>query len=196
MLGKKVWRLINRPDSLIARVYKAKYYPFSSIWEADASNQSSYTWRSILWGRNLVAARVRWRVGDGSSIMIYNSRRLPTPWDFKISSPHYLPHQARVSELLDERGQWKESLVRSAFLPFEADIILNLPRPLFRSASPSYNGVSGWWNSLWSSELPSKIKIFWWRLVRDFLPTTWNLNAHHIPAIQKCALCRYGGETC
>ncbi|KAL5580569.1 hypothetical protein UlMin_013011 [Ulmus minor] len=50
MIGKQVWRLVTRPSSLAARVLKAKYYPNSSIWEADANNSSSYTWKSILWG--------------------------------------------------------------------------------------------------------------------------------------------------
>ncbi|KAL5551912.1 hypothetical protein UlMin_002088 [Ulmus minor] len=59
MLGKQVWRLVTMPYSLAARVLKAKYYPNSSIWEAYANDSSSYTWKSILWGRNLVAQGTR-----------------------------------------------------------------------------------------------------------------------------------------
>ncbi|KAL5574782.1 hypothetical protein UlMin_016481 [Ulmus minor] len=50
-----VWRLVTRPSSLAARVLKAKYYPNSSIWEADANDSSFYAWKIILWGRNSVA---------------------------------------------------------------------------------------------------------------------------------------------
>ncbi|KAL5565516.1 hypothetical protein UlMin_028680 [Ulmus minor] len=129
MLGKQVWRLVTRPSSLAARVLKAKYYPNSSIWEADANDSSSYTWKSILWGRNLVAQGTRWRVGNGESISIYQSRWVPIPWSFRISSPAVLPATSKVSDLLQEDGRWNKTLIRSSFLEFEADTILNLPRP-------------------------------------------------------------------
>lgn len=34
MLGKQCWNFINRPDSLVARVYKARYFPTTSIFDA------------------------------------------------------------------------------------------------------------------------------------------------------------------
>ncbi|KAL5579502.1 hypothetical protein UlMin_011944 [Ulmus minor] len=74
LLGKQVWRFLQRPNSLVSHVFKAKYYSYSSIWEAFASTNASYIWKSILWGINLVAKGIRWRVGNGSSISIYNSR--------------------------------------------------------------------------------------------------------------------------
>ncbi|KAL5578314.1 hypothetical protein UlMin_020013 [Ulmus minor] len=129
MLGKQVWRLITKPDSLIARVLKAKYFPSSSIWEAHDKTNSSYMWRSILWGRNLVAQGVRWRVGNGSSIQIYQSRWLPTRKNFQVISPRTLPQDSKVSVLMDEFGRWNKALIRVSFLEVEANIILGLPRP-------------------------------------------------------------------
>ena len=61
--------------------------------------------------------------------------------------------------------------------------------------SPSSNTMSSSWNALWSSNISLKVKIIWWRLVHDFIPTTWNLNQHHKPAILSCALCGNGEET-
>ncbi|KAL5577529.1 hypothetical protein UlMin_019228 [Ulmus minor] len=133
MLGKQVWRLVTRPSSLAAKVLKAKYYPNSSIWEADANDSSSYTWKSILWGLNLVAQGTRWRVGNGESISIYQSRWVPIPWSFRISSPAVLPATLKVSDLLQEDESWNDTLIRSSFLEFEADTILNLPRPSSRA---------------------------------------------------------------
>ncbi|KAL5565696.1 hypothetical protein UlMin_028860 [Ulmus minor] len=88
MLGRQVWRLLTKPYSFMTRVIKAKYYPTSSVWEAFASDNSFYTWKSILRARNLVAKGLRWRIGDGSSTLIYRSRWLPKPWAFNISSPN------------------------------------------------------------------------------------------------------------
>ncbi|KAL5546401.1 hypothetical protein UlMin_006088 [Ulmus minor] len=129
LLGKQVWRFLQRPNSLVARVFKAKYFPYSSIWEASTSSTSSYIWKSLLWGRNLVAKGVRWQVGNGKSISVYNSRWVPIPWDFKLASPRVLQHDAMVSCLLQEDDNWNKQLITSAFLYFEAEAILTLPRP-------------------------------------------------------------------
>ena len=64
LLGKQVWRFTQRTDSLLTQVFKSKYFPSSTIWNATAKSNASYIWKSILWGQNLVAKGVRWRVGD------------------------------------------------------------------------------------------------------------------------------------
>ncbi|KAL5540777.1 hypothetical protein UlMin_042390 [Ulmus minor] len=40
MLGRQVWRLLTKPDSFMARVFKAKYYPTSSIWEVSTNDST------------------------------------------------------------------------------------------------------------------------------------------------------------
>jgi len=37
MLGKQGWRLTTNPDSLLARLYKARYYPRYNLFESDIS---------------------------------------------------------------------------------------------------------------------------------------------------------------
>ncbi|KAL5571057.1 hypothetical protein UlMin_020654 [Ulmus minor] len=129
LLGKQVWRITQKPQSLVAQVLKARYFPYSSIWEAEALPNASHVWKSILWGRNLVAHGMRWRVGNGSQISVYNSRWIPQPWNFKVCSPRTLPNNTLVADLLDENGRWNAPLISQMFLNFEAKIILALPRP-------------------------------------------------------------------
>jgi hypothetical protein len=50
MLAKQVWRLISNPDSLCAKVVKAKYYPNIDILKAGPEEGSSFTWKSIVAG--------------------------------------------------------------------------------------------------------------------------------------------------
>ncbi|KAL5580419.1 hypothetical protein UlMin_012861 [Ulmus minor] len=128
LLGKQVWRFLQRPNSLLYRVFKAKYFHSSTIWHASANSKASYVWKSILWGRNLVAKGIRWRVGDGRSISVYNSRWIPTPHSFMVNSPRTLPADSLVSELLDNAGRWNTQLIRDSFLDFEAKKILQIPR--------------------------------------------------------------------
>ena len=47
MLAKQAWRLLTRPDSLISRIYKARYFLFSDVLNAQLGYNPSYAWRSI-----------------------------------------------------------------------------------------------------------------------------------------------------
>ncbi|KAL5550217.1 hypothetical protein UlMin_000393 [Ulmus minor] len=94
-------------------------------WGSSADHKkASYVWKSILWGRNLVARGIRWRVGDMRSISVHNSRWIPTPHSFLVSSPRTLPADSLVSDLLDNDGRWKTQLIRDSFLDFEAEKII------------------------------------------------------------------------
>lgn len=47
MLAKQVWRLLCEPDSLCARVLRARYFPSGDILNAELKKGSSFTWQSI-----------------------------------------------------------------------------------------------------------------------------------------------------
>jgi hypothetical protein len=51
LLAKQGWRLLTNPNSLLARVMKAKYFPILEFMQAALGPQPSYIWRSILAGR-------------------------------------------------------------------------------------------------------------------------------------------------
>ena len=86
MLARQVWRLINDHSSLFYRVFKAKYFPRGSIFEASASS-GSYAWQSILKARNVISAGMRRRLGDGKRIKFYNENWHPGNESTKVISP-------------------------------------------------------------------------------------------------------------
>ena len=71
MLAKQSWRLLTQPDSLCARVLKAKYFPNFSILKAGTKSGSSYTWQSIVAGLTTFKRGCIWIVGSGSSTNIW-----------------------------------------------------------------------------------------------------------------------------
>ena len=70
MLAKQGWRLISNPNSLVAQIYKARYYPHGDIFRAKLGSSPSDAWRSILNWLEVVKRGTRWRVGNGNRIHI------------------------------------------------------------------------------------------------------------------------------
>ncbi|CAL1400234.1 unnamed protein product [Linum trigynum] len=70
MVGKHLWNLMTKPDSLAARVLKAKYYPNGDVMNARLGHNPSYTWRSLLAIQDLVKSGRRWRIGNGADVNI------------------------------------------------------------------------------------------------------------------------------
>ena len=73
--------------------------------------------------------RIRWCVGDGKSIKIWNDAWLPSTGTGRIISPKFaLVCGEAVANLMDhDNAVWNEDLVRSLFVPFEAESILSIP---------------------------------------------------------------------
>jgi hypothetical protein len=77
MLGKQAWRLLIETESFCAKVLKGRYFLNSSFWSASCPRTSSYTWRSIILGKELLTQGLRWGVGTGSSICILEDNCIP-----------------------------------------------------------------------------------------------------------------------
>jgi hypothetical protein len=75
MLGKQGWKLLTEPNSLVSRLFKARYFPNNTYLTANIGHNPSYVWRSILRARFIVRGGARWSIGTGRSIPI-----LGEPW--------------------------------------------------------------------------------------------------------------------
>jgi len=73
MLGKQGWRIMTNPDALISRMYKAKYFPGCNFLDSTLGHNPSFVWRSICNFKFILRAGSRWRIGDGSSISVWNN---------------------------------------------------------------------------------------------------------------------------
>lgn len=74
MLTKQALRFIHKPNSLVARVLKAKYYPDTCFLEAKRKGNLSFVWRNLMETQEIIRKHNRWRVGDGDTILIWRDR--------------------------------------------------------------------------------------------------------------------------
>ena len=129
LLAKQRWRLFKNPGSLTHRILKARYFLDRNFMEAQLGPKPSYTWRSLLAGRNVLENGLRWSIGNGQNVRIWDDRWLPTPKSFKVVSPRPQELNGTMVESLLDRvaGGWNKNLVRDMFLPFESEAILSIP---------------------------------------------------------------------
>lgn len=131
MLGKQAWRLIQYPNSMLARIYKAKYFPNSTFFEASLGSNPSFIWRSILESQPILIAGCRWRVGNGNSINVWTDPWLPSESCPFIQSPNSDPTRIiNVASLINSADStWNADLIASLFNHTDRDLILSIPLP-------------------------------------------------------------------
>ncbi|CAA7018071.1 unnamed protein product [Microthlaspi erraticum] len=75
LLAKLSWRILNKPECLLARILKGKYFRRSSFLESTIPTTASHGWRSIHIGKELLTSNLGWVIGDGQSIRVWQD-----PW--------------------------------------------------------------------------------------------------------------------
>lgn len=70
LLAKQGWRILTNPDSLMARILEARYFPHGNFLQAKPGSRPSATWSSILKARTLLTKGLRIRIGNGYSTPI------------------------------------------------------------------------------------------------------------------------------
>lgn len=93
LLARQAWRLIEFPESLCARVLKAKYYPHGSLIDTVFGCNFSASWRGIMHGLELLKQGLIWRIGNGNSVRIWHDvENLLTIYLYLKSKWSTLPH--------------------------------------------------------------------------------------------------------
>jgi hypothetical protein len=128
MLARQGWRLIQAPNSLCARVLRAKYFPEGDLLTAKPIPGMSYVWRSILKGVEVLKMGVIWRVGDGTRIRLWSDPWIPSSSTRGLNIPQNNSQLNMVADLLDANSAcWNEDLVRQTFTHPDAEAILKIP---------------------------------------------------------------------
>ena len=223
MLNKQFWRICHNPQSLLARTFKARYFPTCSIHDHRSKPHHSWVWKNIMKQDNNVLREGKWRVGDGFNIPL--NHRYWFPHSNRNLAHHHLPTSS-VGDLIDHTTRsWKVDLVRRWYPFSQALKILHIPisktnfvkdKLLWRfskngeyqvrkayelltredaSHNPYFQANMGWWRVFWKIKVPLKISTFIWKLLHNCLPTFLHLNARGISSTKLCPLCNEEEES-
>ncbi|XP_010424493.1 PREDICTED: uncharacterized protein LOC104709611 [Camelina sativa] len=129
LLAKQLWRLIEAPNTLFARVFKGRYYRNSNPMEPIRSYSPSYGWRSIIFARYLVNKGLIIRVGSGESISIWTDPWVPAQSPRRAFSKGPLKDSSlQISHLIDcHMNTWRMDMLKEHFAPEDVDLIGAIP---------------------------------------------------------------------
>uniref|UniRef100_A0A803PH33 Uncharacterized protein n=1 Tax=Cannabis sativa TaxID=3483 RepID=A0A803PH33_CANSA len=217
-----VMQFIGKIGILFVRL---RYFLHGSLLSAGLGNCPSLTWRSIVWGKELLVKGLRWRVGTGTQINCKMDPWLPGHTDFTPFSFIGTDSSLQVADLINSNRQWDFSAVAANFGQADIDRILSIPLSIFPKAdiliwngtntgcysvksgyyfatslaeqqdTGSSNTYEHWWSKFWKLQLPSKLRIFVWKVFHNVLPVASELNRRHIAASPYCPLCKLQQET-
>lgn len=78
LLGKPLWRLVQFPNSLLARVLRGRYFRCSSSLQLNDVNHPSYWLKSIMAVKPLITLEIRQKLHSGNEIRICKDLWIPT----------------------------------------------------------------------------------------------------------------------
>ncbi|CAN1163492.1 Putative ribonuclease H protein At1g65750 [Linum perenne] len=224
LLAKQGWSLLTNPDTLVSKVYKAKYYSKRDFLSAAKGANPSLVWQSIWQAQDIIKRGYRWRIGDGSSVRVWQDPWLHDTDNLFVTTPPPTGMEDMCVRdlMIPELSQWDTELIEEIFNERDAEEILKIPlrstvdgdgiiwahsKHGGYSVSSGYrmwlNNMSGFgefevtgpWKNLWNTHVPPKLKIMAWRLARDIIPTRDTLRQRHIQVPDQCGICGHSIET-
>jgi hypothetical protein len=75
MVAKQGWKIMTKLKSLLAKIFKVRYFPHLSFFEANFGSNPCYVWRSLWKYCNELELRCRRRIGDECKI-----KMMDDPW--------------------------------------------------------------------------------------------------------------------
>ncbi|KAG7967870.1 hypothetical protein I3843_08G121900 [Carya illinoinensis] len=196
MLAKQLWRVLNNPNSPVAQILKQKYFKRGTILNAKKGTNSPLVWQSLWSSIELIKAGSLWRVGFGTSIIIWHDNWVKNSVLLQLNPSTFF---STVSELINEgECRWKKEVLDQLFQEEEVQKICQIP--LRYTANGVFNVRSAYylqqslmrqmkgecssivtglidWKHLWSLNVPMRIKLF-------------NLANRKVVDVDLCSICK------
>lgn len=222
-LAKTGWRIASNPESLVSLLFKAKYHKTTQFLEATPPIRASWSWRSILKGKELIKEGLKWAIGTGDQVNVWHDT-----WCCDVPLSQILGPEApvnpslRVSDLIDPRlHNWDLSSICSSVPISVQENILAIPLSRYApspdhmiwshskdgnvSVKTCYNWlarsrnnssmINSKWQNLWKLRCPTHIRHFLWLLAHRKTSVRDNLRKRGIDVLVSCPLCHLHEET-
>jgi hypothetical protein len=75
MIATQGWNIMIKSHTLVAKLYIARYFPKSSLFNSCIGHNPSYAWRGIWKTRHILMNGCRWTIGSGTNIKVMSD-----PW--------------------------------------------------------------------------------------------------------------------
>ncbi|XP_048623794.1 uncharacterized protein LOC125592583 [Brassica napus] len=128
LLAKQLWRLVQFPDSLVARVLRGRYYRLSSPLRVSPVSSSSYVWTSISAARKLLLLGFRQKIHSGYEVKVWEDPWIPSnPARPAAPIAPVMNPNMRVSDLIDQGlKDWDVGLLENYVHPEDIPLIRSL----------------------------------------------------------------------
>ncbi|XP_078175580.1 uncharacterized protein LOC144569213 [Carex rostrata] len=182
LLEKLVWQLGAIQDRLWIEIFKAKYYPDTSLWEAEATRILSSLWKALQEYRAGVAQRVKWEIGDGMKIEVWRQPWFEG-WDDQIV-PAQMHVTMKIADLYNfQSRQWNCARVEELFGTHnESDNSVSETSGIEENLELESNTQSEIWNWNWKG------------VIHSGLTTTLELSKRFLRMQPSCPRCQQENE--
>lgn len=129
LLAKQAWRIFKKPESLIARILKSKYFPRVGFLDGNIGRRPSYAWRSILHGRELLKQGLIKEIGNGEDTRVWLDNwiveTIPRPPNYHQDA--LVDLTLSVRDLIDQdTGGWNVRLIRQIIAEEDVERVLQI----------------------------------------------------------------------
>ncbi|XP_042942655.1 uncharacterized protein LOC122276823 [Carya illinoinensis] len=150
---QRSWRILKEPNSLLHKIYKARYFPHGSLLEAGLGRTPSFARRGIFEATKVLKQGCAWKIGDGKTARLWKDPWIPghqalmQEHDTDLSVDF---QEAFVDRLIDtQTGGWNVTQLRALF---NSNLVANILKvPLYISNQPDQ------W--IWAQERSGKFTV-------------------------------------
>jgi hypothetical protein len=196
ILRKQAWKFLTHPDSLITRLFKARYFSNTDYLATSPSHNPSFVWRSLYNVKDVIRSGFKWSIWGDANIYVWDQSWICN--NHVILRPVNMnPVMAamKVSNLLHPNlKEWHTENIYILFDNNSANHICITPlfvsvqhdRPVWKfekqgtySSRSVYrkiidmnqiveqHGMNENWKQIWRCKAPPRIKNFLWRVTQD-----------------------------
>lgn len=76
LLAKQAWSLLKKPDCLWGKCLKQMYHPAEDFMHVKRSRNVSWSWSSLLHGRDIIQKHCQWFIANGEKVYVKEDKWL------------------------------------------------------------------------------------------------------------------------